>query len=232
MDSKVTGHELGRRRRTAQILDSARDLLRAGEDLTVERIAHGAGVSPATVFNLVGPRERIWSALIEAVLQDVDDSLGPMTGEAPRIRAVRTVTALAAFFAADPAVYRHVATQFGHLAKQLGRGPLARVYAALTAAVADGDLRPGVDVKRLAAAIQTTCVGALHQWGAGLIDDAEFQQRCAFGVDLAFAAGGTDDARRAVVAELDLSDAHTAQPPGLAGPDDGFAALAERRDER
>jgi AcrR family transcriptional regulator len=203
MDSKVTGHELGRRRRTTQILDSARAVLRAGEELTVERIAHGADVSPATVFNLVGPRERIWSELIEAVLRDVDAALGPMTGEPPRIRARRTVSTLAAFFAADPAVYRHVATQFGHLAKQLGRGPLARVYAALSAAVENGDLRPGVDVKRLAAAIQTTCVGALHQWGAGLIDDAEFQRRCAFGVDLAFAAGGTGNVRRAVIAELD-----------------------------
>jgi AcrR family transcriptional regulator len=203
MASKMSGHELGRSRRRASILESARALLRDGHELTVERIARGAGVVPATVYNLVGPRERIWSALVGDALQQVDEVLGPMAGERPQVRARRTVTTLAAVFTADPAVYRHVAAQWGHLAKNLGPGPLDRVQAALTAAVENGHLRASVDVERLAASIQTTCIGALHQWGAELIDDAEFQRRCALGVDLAFAAGATDAARPALIAELD-----------------------------
>ena len=66
--------ERGKQRRTEQILAAARELLRESPDkaLTVERIAARAEVSAPTVFNLIGRRERIWAALADKGLADLD----------------------------------------------------------------------------------------------------------------------------------------------------------------
>ena len=58
--------ERNRERRIAQILEATRELLREAphESPSVERIAQRAEVAPATVFNLIGPRESIWAALV------------------------------------------------------------------------------------------------------------------------------------------------------------------------
>src|SRR5271165_5207429 len=77
----------GKRQRRQRILDAARELLHEDPDqgLTVPRIAERADVSPATVFNLVGPRERIWAALADHALGGVDYSSLP--SEDPHERA-------------------------------------------------------------------------------------------------------------------------------------------------
>ena len=50
-------------RRTA-ILDAARTLIRShGTHVSAERIAQRAGVSTATVYNLIGPREQLLGLL-------------------------------------------------------------------------------------------------------------------------------------------------------------------------
>src|SRR5580693_5403697 len=70
--SPVAGglRERGKRRRSKQILDAARVLLRQAPDqeLTVERIAARAELSPQTVYNLIGRREHIWGALADDAL--------------------------------------------------------------------------------------------------------------------------------------------------------------------
>lgn len=49
-------------RRRMRILEATRELLRHGPDsvISAERIAERAEVAPATVYNLIGPRDKIW----------------------------------------------------------------------------------------------------------------------------------------------------------------------------
>jgi AcrR family transcriptional regulator len=62
--------EQNKRRRADRILASALDLLREGPDqnVSVERIAQRAHVSPMTVFNLVGNRDEMWRAVADRAL--------------------------------------------------------------------------------------------------------------------------------------------------------------------
>jgi dienelactone hydrolase len=59
------------------------------------------------------------------------------------------------------------------------------------------------DISRLAGSIQTACIGALHQWGAGLVGDSAFRDRCVLGVDLAFAAAAADSCRDVLARAID-----------------------------
>src|SRR4051794_395758 len=97
--------ERGKRRRTERILDSALELLRAAPEqtLTVERIAERAEVAPMTVYNLVGGRDQMFTALADRALQDLD--FGAITGADPQERARRIVAAVVRALRADAAVF-------------------------------------------------------------------------------------------------------------------------------
>lgn len=73
--------------------DAALEPLREDPDasLTVERIADRAEVSPMTVFNLVGNREQLWSAMVDRALEGVD--IQSITADDPQERARQIVDA-------------------------------------------------------------------------------------------------------------------------------------------
>ena len=65
--------ERNKRTRTGRILQATRELLRErdAQTLTLEQIADRAEVAPGTVFNLVGPRERLFAALIDQAHEQI-----------------------------------------------------------------------------------------------------------------------------------------------------------------
>ncbi|MFZ3467730.1 hypothetical protein ACODT3_38740 [Streptomyces sp. 4.24] len=65
-----------------------------------------------------------------------------------------------------------------------------------------GVLRADVDTDALAAVVAASCVGALHQWVAELVDDERFLARALFGLDVALAAAATDPYRDQLPAPL------------------------------
>jgi AcrR family transcriptional regulator len=187
--------ERHKQQRRERILEAIRELLREcpNETPTVERIAELADLSPATVFNLVGPREQQWAALCDALLRELDACLAFAADEDPREQARRIVGETAELFIADAAVFRHLVNSWGRSGPLLQENPVPKLRAALRRGQASGMLRPDLHVEALVGHIATAAGGALRHWAAGQISDAAFRMRVRFAVDVVFAAGASDD---------------------------------------
>ncbi len=196
--------ERHKQQRRERILESIRELLRESpeEAPTVERIAELADLSPATVFNLVGPREQQWAALSDALLRELDACLAFATDEDPREQARRIVGETAELFIADAAVSRHLVNSGGHVSSLLQENPVAQLRIALRRGQATGMLRPDLHVEALAGHIATAAGGALRQWAADQISDAAFRTRVRFAVDVVFAAGASEECAVELAAPL------------------------------
>ncbi|MER5726863.1 TetR/AcrR family transcriptional regulator [Streptomyces sp. NPDC002138] len=187
-------------RRRSRILDAARELLRENPEslISTERIAERAEVAPATVYNLIGPREKIWEALAHGFTDTLECRLTGLEAGDPR-EVVRVTVDL---FVADPAVSRRVVREWEESGLVLARTPLTQLRRAMAAARSRGILRADVDTDALAAVVGTSCVGALHQWVAGLTDDDRFLARALFALDVALAAAAADAHRDELLAPL------------------------------
>ncbi|MEU3739772.1 TetR/AcrR family transcriptional regulator [Streptomyces sp. NPDC032198] len=191
-------------RRRSRIVDAVRELLRESPEsaVSVERIAERAGVAPATVYNLIGPRERIWEALAAGFMEELERRLaGPEAGD-PHV-VVRTTVQL---FVGDPVVSRHMVRAWDESGLVLDRSPLTRLAEAMAQARTQGLLRADIDLDALAAVVGAACVGALHQWVAALIDEDRFLSRALFALDVALAAAASDPCREELVAPLRSRD--------------------------
>src|ERR1700729_2814157 len=95
-----------KRERRERIVEAIRELLREQplQTPTVERIAALADISPASVFNLVGPREQQWAALCDSLLGELDACLAFAAEENPREQARKIVDETAQLFISDAAV--------------------------------------------------------------------------------------------------------------------------------
>jgi AcrR family transcriptional regulator len=187
--------ERHKQQRRERILEAIRELLREcpDETPTVERIAQLADISPATVFNLVGPREQQWAALCDALLAELDECLAASADEDPREQARRIVGETTELFIADAAVFKHLVNSWGRSGALLQENPVPKLRAALRRGQAAGMLRPDLHVEALVGHIATAAGGALRQWAAGQISDAAFRKRVRFAVDVVFAAGACED---------------------------------------
>jgi len=196
--------ERHKQRRRERILEAIRELLREcpQETPTVERIAELADLSPATVFNLLGPREQQWAALCEELLGELDTCLAFAAEEDPREQARRIVSETAELFIADAAVFRHLVNNWERGGPLLQENPVPRLRAALRRGQTAGMLRPDLHVEALVGHIATACGGALRHWAAGQISDAAFRRRVRFAVDVVFAAGASEDWATELVAPL------------------------------
>jgi AcrR family transcriptional regulator len=166
-----------------RILEAARELLRETPDqsLTVERIAARADVSQPTVFNLVGPREKIWAALADASLERLDLD-GLRVVEEPQERARAIVDAVLGMVCDDAPVFRALLANWKQSARVIHHDPTDALAGCLAAC-------EGLDARRTAQLVSAGLIGLVHQWSAALITDAEAHQRGRALVDLAFLAG-------------------------------------------
>lgn len=188
-------HKQERRR---AIVGAVRELLRedASQKLTKEAIAERADVAPATVYNLVGTRAQLLSALAEDFMQEVERRLSDLPAGDP-LRRVRGVVELACdVVLEDPVVYAGLVRCRGESGLVLRQGPIGHLIEALADAQAQQALIAEADVRRLASSIATACAGAVHQWASGLIDARGFRARCVFSVDLVLAAAASPRKRK------------------------------------
>jgi AcrR family transcriptional regulator len=180
--------ERGKRRRTERILDAALELLREDPDesLTVERIAARAEVAPMTVFNLVGNRDQLWSAVADRALEGLD--LQSISANDPQERARRIVDAVVRILCADAAVFRALLPGWSLSGSVLEHDPTHALIACLQDAVDAGQIRSEVNLRRYGDVIAAGLVGTIHQWTAGLLTDRAFRVRARAVVDVAFTA--------------------------------------------
>jgi AcrR family transcriptional regulator len=180
-----------------RILEAARELLRERPDaaLTTERIAERAEVAPATVYNLIGPRDKVWEALAASFMDELRRRLAAGGARDPLRRAREVVKLTVELFVEEPAVSRRMLREWEQSGLVLDPSPLGDLRRALADAQSQALLRTDVDVGALAAVVGSACVGAMHQWVAGLVDDEDFRARGLLALDVALAAAAEDPER-------------------------------------
>jgi AcrR family transcriptional regulator len=192
-------------KRRDAILDAAVSLLgtRASDEVTTEEIAAVAGVSAATVYNLVGTREDLMHAVVERVLRQLAESLGALDPADPIAAAQLVVDQTVKAFVADPTAYRQVVA-FAQRASagQAGVDPSSFQVEAMRRAQALGIIRDDVDADGLGRQIFLSYVGAMMLWSAGRLDDAGFLVAAQHGLATALAAAATDAHREELLRQM------------------------------
>jgi AcrR family transcriptional regulator len=180
--------ERGKGRRTERILDAALELLREDPDanLTVERIADRAEVSPMTVFNLVGNREQLWSAMADRALEGLD--VESITADDPQERARRIVDAVVRILRSDAAVFRALLSGWSKGGHVLAQDPTNALIQCLQDAADAGHIRADVNLRRYGEVMSAGLIGTIQQWTAGLLGDRAFGTRARAVVDVVFGA--------------------------------------------
>lgn len=191
---------LRERQKTARrdrILVAARELLRETPDdpLTAERIAERAEVAPATVYNLVGTRDKVWEALATSFLEELERRLAEGRARDAVGRAREVVAQTVELIIEDASVSRRILLEWEQSGLMLSRGPLGHLRRALADAQRLGLLRADVDVGTLAGVVASACVGVTHQWIAGLIDEQQFSAQAMLALDVALAAAAVEEER-------------------------------------
>lgn len=190
--------------RRTRILESARELLRERPEaaLTTEQIAARAEVAPATVYNLIGPRDKVWEALAASFTDELERRLAAGGARDPLARAREVVRLTVELFVEEPTVSRRMLREWEESALVLHPSPHDHLRRALADAQSQALLRTDVDVGTLAAVVGSGCVGAMHQWVAGLVDDEHFRARGLLALDVALAAAAEDPHRGRVLRRL------------------------------
>lgn len=180
--------ERGKRRRTERILDSALELLREDPEgnLTVDRIADRAEVSAMTVFNLVGNREQLWSAMADRALSGLD--VQSITADDPQERARRIVDAVVRVLRSDAAVFRALLSGWSKGGHVLAHDPTNALIQCLQDAADAGQIRADVNLRRHGEVLSAGLIGTIQQWTAGLLGDRAFGTRARAVVDVVFSA--------------------------------------------
>ena len=243
--SRLDEVELSRReqsksaRRTA-ILEAARSLIRErGAQVSAERIAQRAGVSTATVYNLIGPREQLLGLLLSDLFEGLRGTIAAMALVDPFGIGDAVVEVSARMFIADAALWLHVIPEmrgaFGlQVQPFISFQPINLQREAMRTAKDIGMLNRSADAEMTATQIYAAYTGALFLWAGGYLSDDAFINQARAGYWATLAALGTGDHRhralhqlnalysaraRALLAEIDLRAAGTAMERGVGGTD-------------
>lgn len=172
--------ERGKQQRATRIVKAARDLLRDNpiEVVTVERIAALAEVSGPTVFNLIGRRERLWSAIVNEALGECDLG-GPSDTETGAEAAQRIVGSIADMVCGDAPVFKALVAHWAEAARPMSNNPAVGLRLCFEKSrVADSALHADM--------VTAGVIGLIHQWAAGMINDDDLRQRGDYLVAMAF----------------------------------------------
>ncbi len=191
--------------RRQRILQAARELLAQGgvAALSMRKLGEHAELSVNTLYNLVGSRDRILTALIEDAIERLAQVFRdqPPTDD-PIERCHALVATSVRHVVEAPAVFRAMAVARHERMSSNGaedRRTTERAVTVLTEAidnaVAHGSLMATLDSRRLGEKVHEGWTAALEQWAFGLIDDAVFATRALHGLHLVLLAVATDSVR-------------------------------------
>ncbi len=168
--------------RRSAILAATRDLLREFEidKITVEQIADRAQVSPATVYNLVGPREAVFGRLMQELLESLAAELDGLSAENPIGYAEAIVSRSVDRFVEDPLAHRQLIGLLMNRRRDAHRHEerMDAAYLqveAIQAAQAAGLVDPTLDPEVIGLQILLSYDGAMIDWTRGRLDDDGFE---------------------------------------------------------
>ena len=210
MSTSVTRWEAGKASRRKSIIDATKDLLRDGETVSSASIARRAGVSVATVYNLVGKREALIACILDEKLTELGRRIDDLGDIDPILRAEAVVTISIEMFAEDPLVYRQVVHELsGSLAKVIANHLTFQAVNlqidAMTEAQANGQVENWVDPGAAGQNILTSYSGAMTSWSASG-DSGVFMHQALYGFWTAIAAYGVPVERKRAIQKLNSFD--------------------------
>jgi len=103
-----TLREANMQKRRTRVLAAAHQLLaqQGFEGLNLRDVAHLAGVTVPTIYNLIGNKERLLITLISGVLHEIESRVHTVGDRTPLALAAAVVTESTGLFAEDEAYYR------------------------------------------------------------------------------------------------------------------------------
>jgi len=221
--------ERNKAKRRDAILDSTLELLRASSvaELSIERIAGRAEVSPATVYNLVGTKEQVLAACVDRIVEQLVDALVAIDPASDPIAAATAIVVQSSeAFIADGRAFRQIvgALRDAGSGSVLAVDPAQLQIAAMRAAQIHGLVRTDIDPTAAGRQIYLSYNGALFAWAARLLTDDGFRLAVRHGLWTALAAYATDAERPRFLEHLGKLG------PELTAADWGSGAGPEHRD--
>jgi AcrR family transcriptional regulator len=190
------------------IFDAARDLLRDGAaGSSAEHIARRAGVSTATVYNLIGPRDQLLGGLLSHLFAELNARVAPFEDGDALTCAEAIVTHSVALFCEDAPLWRRVVHEANgsyaaRVAPYIVTQPIDLMIGAMRRAKAAGQLTRTVDPDAAALQIYASYNGALFLWAGERFTDGNFLDQARSGLWIVIAALGAPAARRRALCEL------------------------------
>ena len=201
--------------RRQRILESARALLQeAGpEGLSMRKLARQAGLSVTTLYNLLGSREEILQALIQDSVQRLEAPAADTSASRdPLLRASRAMEGILRYVVDNrdllrPLIVADFRTGSWSQLNEQDEGEHFRsskdaIRAAITEALAAGQLRNVVGQQFLEVQLHVGWELALDQWAYGVIDDEVFRLKSLCGFHVALLAFAAPDVRPGIEKEL------------------------------
>lgn len=202
MNAYLSQRERAKAERRTAIFDATRDLFRNGSDfVSAQQIAERAGVSTATLYNLVGKREELLAALLNQLFAELGERLFSARAKGdPVLAGAAIVGESVSLFCEDPSVWRQIVHELsgrsaGQIADHVSARPVDLQIQAMKAAEREGRLKPGIDPEAAARQIFASYNGALYLWSGGFASDATFAAQALFGYWTVIAAFGTETER-------------------------------------
>jgi AcrR family transcriptional regulator len=206
--------EEGKASRRDAIFEAARDLIRdEGSGASAEHIARRAGVSTATLYNLVGPRDRLLGALLSHLFARLGEQLRPLETGDPLTFADAVVSRSAALFCEDAPLWRPVVHELSgsyaaRIVPFIESQPIHLMIGAMRRAKAAGQLAKAADADAAALQVYASYNGALFLWAGEAFGDEAFLNQARSGLWTVVAAQGSAGTRRRaldVLASLDIA---------------------------
>ncbi|MCP5026891.1 MAG: TetR/AcrR family transcriptional regulator [Actinomycetia bacterium] len=200
-------------RRRAAIVAATRELLRQSEpdEVMVADIAEHAGVSLATVYNLVGRRDQLLLSVIDGAVNEIRES----RPASPRPFGVEAITSImvatSEVMLSDPLAHRRVLGALGQLAPGawLASGLTGLFQEGVSQAIDDGALDGRQANAAFTTAVQFGFRGVLISWTFGQLPDEELRHSAELQALYVLAYAATESARPQIERRIAALNAKT-----------------------
>ena len=190
-------------KRKAAIVAATQDLFseQSGELVSADRIAERAGVSTATVYNLVGKREQLLGAVLGGVFAKVGDEIEKLEQSDAILRGEALIAISTKHFVAKPRVYKAVIHEMSggavnHIVDSVSPSPIDLQIDTLQMAARHGCLIRQADPERAAWQVFLSYNGALFLWAGGHTTNKTFLNQALHGYWTVIAAFGAEKEKK------------------------------------